>query len=280
MTDQIATTPLRVARPRRRFWLPLYSWLLIGYLVLPIGAMVLFSFNRVLTGLPQVSFQWNGFTTQWYQQWSQVPGLTAAFWLSLRLALVAALISTVLGTMLALSLVRYSPREFRGKSFVNQTLFMNIAAPEIVMGASLLGLFATLNVARGFTTLLLTHVAFSIAYVAVTVRARLSGFDRTLEEAAGDLGSSPFTTFRLVTLPLIMPGVLAGGLMAFALSLDDFVASNFVSGSTLPFPVWVYGATRVGIPPQVFVFGTIIFLLGAAGAIGSLVLSRRGMKRS
>ena len=109
MTDQIATTPLRVARPRRRFWLPLYSWLLIGYLVLPIGAMVLFSFNRVLTGLPQVSFQWNGFTTQWYQQWSQVPGLTAAFWLSLRLALVAALISTVLGTMLALSLVRYSP---------------------------------------------------------------------------------------------------------------------------------------------------------------------------
>ena len=129
-------------------------------------------------------------------------------------------------------------------------------------------------------SLLISHAVFSLAYVTVTVRARLQGFDRHLEEAAGDLGSTPLTTFRLVTLPMIMPGVLAGAMMAFALSLDDFVVSNFVAGTTLPFPVWVYGATRMGVPPQVFVFGTLIFLLGAAAAIGSLVMSRRGMKRT
>jgi spermidine/putrescine transport system permease protein len=116
---------------------------------------------------------------------------------------------------------------------------------------------------------------FSIAYVTVTVRARLSGFDRSLEEAAYDLGANPLTTFRLVTLPLIMPGVLAGALMAFALSIDDFVTSNFVSGTAPPFPVWVYGATRVGIPPQVFVFGTFIFMVGIAFAVMSIVLSRK-----
>lgn len=189
-------------------------------------------------------------------------------------------VATIVGTLLALALVRYEGKKFRGRRIVDQTLFMNIAAPEIVMGASLLGMFASYHIARGFTTLLISHAVFSLAYVTVTVRARLQGFDRHLEEAAGDLGSTPLTTFRLVTLPMIMPGVLAGAMMAFALSLDDFVVSNFVAGTTLPFPVWVYGATRMGVPPQVFVFGTLIFLLGAAAAIGSLVMSRRGMKRT
>jgi spermidine/putrescine transport system permease protein len=158
---------------------------------------------------------------------------------------------------------------------MEQVLFLNIAAPEIVMGAALLGLFVTINFARGFLTLLVSHVMFSIAYVAVTVRARLAGFDPLLEEAAADLGAGPATTFRKVTLPLIMPGVLAGALMAFALSIDDFVTSDFVSGSSVPFPVWVYGATRVGIPPQVFVFGTAIFLVGLLCALSSIVLARR-----
>ena len=230
--------------------LPTYSWLVIAYLVFPIAIMIAYSFNRVIGGLQLVSFTWNGFTSQWYQQWSNVPGLTSAFWLSIRLALVSTVISTVLGTALAIALVRYRGRRFRGKVAVEQVLFLNIAAPEIVLGASLLGLFVTFNVARGFLTLVLAHVMFSIAYVAVTVRARLSGFDRSLEEAAYDLGANPWTTFRLVTLPLIMPGVLAGALMAFALSIDDFVTSNFVSGSSPPFPVWVYGATRVGIRPR------------------------------
>jgi spermidine/putrescine transport system permease protein len=274
-----AAAPARMRRPRwrraGRWVLPTYSWLIIAYLVLPIAVMIVYSFNKVLTGLPQVSFAWNGATLRWYREWSQVPGLTSAFWLSIRLALLSAVIATVLGALLALALVRYRPPRFRGKAFVEQVLFLNIAAPEIVLGASLLGLFVTINVARGFLTLLLAHVMFSIAYVAVTVRARLAGFDRSLEEAAHDLGANPWTTFRLVTLPLILPGVIAGALMAFALSLDDFVTSDFVSGGTVPFPVWVYSATRVGIPPQVFVFGTFIFVVGIICAVASIVISRR-----
>ena len=267
--------PLGRRRKVGRFALPTYSWLVIAYLVFPIAVMIAYSFNRVIGGLQLVSFSWNGFTTLWYQQWSNVPGLTAAFWLSIRLALVSTVIATVLGTLLAIALVRYRSKKFRGKIAVEQILFLNIAAPEIVMGASLLGLFVTLNIGRGFITLVLAHVMFSIAYVTVTVRARLAGFDRSLEEAAYDLGAKPLTTFRLVTLPIIMPGVLAGALMAFALSIDDFVTSNFVSGSGDPFPVWVYGATRVGIPPQVFVFGTFIFMVGIGFAFMSIVLARK-----
>ena len=237
--------------------------------------MILYSFNKVTTGLPQVSFAWNGFTLRWYQQWDAIPQLTSAFWLSVRLALGATVVATVLGTLLALALVRYRPPRFRGKALVEQVMFLNIAAPEIVLGASLLGLFVTINLARGFVTLLLAHVAFSIAYVAITVRARMAGFDRSLEEAARDLGANAWVTFREITLPIIMPGVMAGALMAFALSIDDFVTSNFVSGSAVPFPVWVYGVTRVGIPPQVFVFGTAIFAVGILCALFSIVIAWR-----
>jgi spermidine/putrescine transport system permease protein len=281
----VTAAPEREARtagpaPRRgrrwtRFVLPAYSWLIIAYLVFPIAVMILYSFNRVTTGLPQVSFAWNGFTLQWYEQWKDIPQLTAAFWLSIRLAVVSTLFATVVGTLLALALVRYRPPRFRGKSVVEQIMFLNIAAPEIVLGASLLGLFVTINLARGFVTLLLAHVAFSIAYVAVTVRARMAGFDRSLEEAAADLGANSWVTFRKITFPLILPGILAGALMAFALSIDDFVTSNFVSGSAVPFPVWVYGATRIGIPPQVFVFGSAIFAVGILCAIASIVVGWR-----
>ena len=267
--------PRRRRRRRRGGWLAVYSWLVIAYLVLPIFVMVAYSFNKVTTGLPQVSFTWNGFTTQWYQEWSGVPGLTQAFWLTIRLGIASTVLATIVGTLLALALVRYRPPRFRGKTFVEQTMFLNIAAPEIVLGASLLGLFVTVNLARGFITLLLAHVAFSIAYVTVTVRARLAGFDRSLEEAAADLGANSWTTFQKITLPIIMPGILAGALMAFALSIDDFVTSNFVSGNVVPFPVWVYGATRVGIPPQVFVFGSVIFGVGILCAFSSIVLARR-----
>jgi len=269
----------RRRRRRRRGggFLAVYSWLVIAYLVLPIFVMVAYSFNKVTTGLPQVSFTWNGFTTQWYQEWSGVPGLTSAFWLTIRLGIASTILATIVGTLLALALVRYRPPKFRGRTFVEQVMFLNIAAPEIVLGASLLGLFVTINVARGFTTLLLAHVAFSIAYVTVTVRARLAGFDRSLEEAAADLGANSWTTFQKITLPLIRPGILAGALMAFALSIDDFVTSNFVSGNVVPFPVWVYGATRVGIPPQVFVFGSVIFGIGILCAFASIVMARRNV---
>jgi spermidine/putrescine transport system permease protein len=270
-----AAGPGRRRRRWTRFILPAYSWVVIAYLVFPIAVMILYSFNKVTTGLPQVSFAWNGFTFQWYREWSNVPGLTAAFWLSIRLAILSTLFSTVIGTLLALALVRYQGRRFRGKTLVEQTMFLNIAAPEVVLGASLLGLFVTVNLARGFVTLLLAHVAFSIAYVAVTVRARMTGFDRSLEEAAADLGANSWVIFRKITFPIIMPGILAGALMAFALSIDDFVTSNFVSGAATPFPVWVYGATRIGIPPQVFVFGTAIFTVGILCAISSVIIGWR-----
>ena len=258
-----------------RFILPTYSWLVIAYLVFPIGMMILYSFNKVIGGMQLVSFSWNGFTTQWYHQWSSVPGLTSAFWLSIRLGVISTVLATIVGTLLAIALVRYHPPKFRGKSVIEQVLFLNIAAPEIVMGSSLLGLFVMMNINRGFLTLVLAHVMFCIAYVTVTVRARMSGFDRALEEAAYDLGANPLVTFTRITLPLIMPGVLAGALMAFALSIDDFVTSYFVGGSAIPFPVWVYGATRVGIPPQVFVFGTGIFAVGIGFAVLSIIVAKK-----
>ena len=155
-------------------------------------------------------------------------------------------------------------------------MFLNISAPEIVLGASLLSLFITFGVPRGMGTIIVSHVMFNIAFVAVTVRARLAGFDPSLEEAAQDLGAGPWTTFRKITLPIIFPGVLAGALLAFALSIDDFVITNFNAGTTQTFPLWVYGAVKVGIPPQVFVFGTLIFVFGALLAVVNVVAQRKG----
>ncbi len=273
-TSEVVQPPVRGAHQRRwtKFILPTYSTLVFLYLLIPIAVMIIYSFNQSRSKLPLVTFQWQGFTTQWYQQWNQVPGLTPAFYLSLELALVATVASAIIGTLLALALVRY---HFRGKGFTDQTMFMNIAAPEIVLGAALLGFFIQTNIPKGFLTLFIAHVMFSIAYVAITVRARLTGFDRSIEEAAQDLGATSWVTFRLVTLPLIFPAVLAGALLAFALSIDDFVTSYFVSGHSETFPIWVYGAVKVGIPPQVFVMGTFIFTFGMVLALTSLLTAQR-----
>ena len=268
-----------VPRGERRRWtyfvLPIYSSAVFLYLLIPISVMVLYSFNQSHSALPQLTFKWQGATTQWYREWNGIPGLGEAFFLSIKLALLSTLVSAVLGTLLALALVRY---RFRGKRVSEQVLFTNIAAPEIVLGASLLGFFITLNVDRGFSTLLIAHVMFCVAYVTITVRSRLSGFDPMLEQAAQDLGATPWVSFWKVTLPLIFPGILAGALLAFVLSIDDFVTSNFVSGKTITFPLWVYGAVKVGIPPQVFVLGTAIFLAGLVIAILNLIF--QGRKRS
>lgn len=263
-------------RARRRKWtyflLPAFTTGVLVYLIIPIAAMVLYSFNVSRARLPTVTFRWQGFTTDWYRTWNQIPGLTPAFFLSLRLAFVSALVSTALGTLLALALVRYG---FRGKGVTQQVLLLPIAAPEIVLGASLLGFFITLDLPKGFLTLFIAHVTFSVSFVTITVRARLAGFDLTVEQAAQDLGATPWVTFWKVTLPLIFPGVLAGGLLAFALSIDDFVTSNFVAGSTSTFPLWVWGAVKIGIPPQVFVLGTMIFTAGALSAVGNVLLQGR-----
>jgi spermidine/putrescine transport system permease protein len=263
-------------RGRRRRWtsyvLPAYSWLVIVYLLVPIAFMILYSFNQSPSRLPQVNFKWEGFTLRWYREWNAIPGLTPAFFRSIKLALATTVVAAIIGTLLALALVKY---RFRGKVVVEQTLFMNIAAPEIVLGASLLGFFITVNLNRGFTTLLLAHVMFSIAYVTITVRARLSGYDLNVEWAAQDLGATPWVTFWKVTLPLIYPGIMAGALLAFALSIDDFVTSSFVAGDATTFPLWVYGAVKVGIPPQVFVLGTAIFTAGVIVAAMNLVSQGR-----
>ena len=253
-----------------RFVLPVYAGLVMFYLVLPILVMILYSFNN--SGFKKVSFKWLGFTTQWYKHLLAIPDLTDALKNSLIVATVSTIIATVLGTLMALALVRY---RFRGKGATDFVLFMNISAPEIVLGASLLSLFISFGVPRGLLTIIIAHVMFNIAYVAITVRARLIGFDQNLEEAAQDLGAGPWVTFRRVTLPIIFPGIIAGALLAFALSIDDFVITNFNAGATQTFPLWVYGAAKVGIPPQVFVIGTLIFLTGVVMAIGTIVLQRR-----
>jgi spermidine/putrescine transport system permease protein len=268
-----------VPRDQRRRWtyyvLPVYSAGFFLYLLIPIAFMIVYSFNESHSALPQVTSKWQGFTTQWYREWNGIPGLGDAFFLSIKLALAATVVSAVLGTLLALALVRY---RFRGKGATEQVMFANIAAPEIVLGASLLGFYITLNLDRGFSTLLIAHVMFCVAFVTITVRARLSGFDPMLEQAAQDLGATPWMTFWKVTLPLIFPGILAGALLAFSLSIDDFVTSNFVAGQTVTFPLWVYGAVKVGIPPQVFVLGTAIFTAGVILAVMALVFQGRAKK--
>lgn len=259
---------------RRRRWtrwvLPSYAALVMLYLVSPILVMILYSFNN--SGFKKVSFKWLGFTAHWYPRVFDKPDLTAALKNSLLVATISTVIATALGTLIALALVRY---RFRGRSAADFVLFMNISAPEIVLGASLLSLFITFGVPRGIPTIVIAHVMFNIAYVTVTVRARLAGFERSLEEAAQDLGAGPWTTFWKVTFPIIFPGILAGALLAFALSIDDFVITNFNAGTVQTFPLWVYGAVKVGIPPQVFVMGTLIFAGGVLLAVTNLVLQRR-----
>jgi len=259
---------------RRRRWtrwiLPAYTALVMFYLVSPILVMILYSFNN--SGFKKVSFKWLGFTARWYPRVFDKPDLTAALKNSLVVATISTVIATALGTLIALALVRY---RFRGRSAADFVLFMNISAPEIVLGASLLSLFITFGVPRGIPTIIIAHVMFNIAYVTVTVRARLAGFERSLEEAAQDLGAGPWTTFWKVTFPIIFPGILAGALLAFALSIDDFVITNFNAGTVQTFPLWVYGAVKVGIPPQVFVMGTLIFAGGVLLAVTNIALQRK-----
>ena len=190
-----------------------------------------------------------------------MPGLGEAMAKSLEIAALSTIGATVLGTLTALALVRY---EFRGRAPINFFIFIPLATPEVVLGAALLSMFLNFQVATGFGTILIAHVMFNLSFVVVTVRSRLIGFDRSLEEAAQDLGATPWQTFRLVTLPLIMPGVIAAALLAFALSIDDFVITNFNAGSTVTFPLFIWGAARVAVPPQINVIASMIFLFTLA----------------
>jgi spermidine/putrescine transport system permease protein len=259
--------PRELVGRRRRTWLraivlPGYAHLVILWLFAPIFVMIIFGFNDTHG---RYNFAWTGFTLRWFAHPFSIPTLTSAAVTSLWTSLTASAISTTLGTMLALASHRY---DFRGKVLLDSILIMNIAASEVVVGSALLTLFVTYGVGLGTLTIVLAQVMFSIPFVAITVRARLAGFDPALEEAAQDLGASPFATFFLVTLPVIFPGVLAAALLALAICLDDYVITSFVSGNTQTFPLWVFGATREGVPPQVNVIGTFIFLAGVAIAVG------------
>jgi spermidine/putrescine transport system permease protein len=257
----------------KRNVLTVYSILFFAYLMLPIVIVIVFSFNNPPG---KFNYTWNSFTWNNWRYWNGVPGIQSAVVLSLEIALIASLIATALGTLIALALVRYS---FRGRASTNILIFLPLSTPEIVLGASLLTLFLhTTAVTFGFETILIAHIMFCISFAVVTVKARLVGFDRHLEEAAMDLGANEWTTFRKVTLPLIAPAILAALLLCFAISIDDFVVTYFNSGSSVTFPLFVWGAARIGAPPQVNVIGTAIFVIALAAALINVLVQMRRSK--
>ncbi len=278
MSTLVRATDKPSGRPPQPIWqridrylLPAFTTLAIGYLLIPIAVMIVFSFNK-----PEGKFNyiWNQFSLDGWAHPLDWPGLPDAVRISLTVAVLSTILATIMGTMIGLALTRY---DFRGRGILNGVIFLPMATPEIVMGASLLTLFVAtalppvagsvpLLYPTGFTTIVIAHVMFNISYVVVTVKARVSGFDRRLEEAAMDLGANELVTFWKVTFPLIFPGIMAAGLLAFSLSIDDFVITNFVSGTTNTFPIWVYSIQRNALPVQINVVGSIVFL-GAVGLV-------------
>jgi spermidine/putrescine transport system permease protein len=257
----------------RHHILTAYAALVLVYLFLPIAVVVAFSFNNPAG---RFNFTWQGFTLKNWENPFGYPGLEGALKVSIEIALLSSIGATALGTLIALALVRY---RFRGSATTNLLIFIPMTTPEVVMGASLLTLFLNWKIAQGFGTILIAHILFNISYVVVTVRARLVGFDRHLEEAAMDLGANELVTFGRVTLPLIMPGIIAAGLLAFALSIDDFVITYFNAGSTTTFPLFVWGAARVATPPQINVIGTAIFVIAVTGMLLNIVFQNVRAKR-
>ena len=235
--------------------LNLYALLALLYLLVPILVILVFSFNNPVG---RFNFIWQEFSFEAWTDPFGVPGIGDALLTSVEIAALSTLAATALGTITALALVRY---EFKGRAPINFFIFIPLATPEVVLGAALLSMFLNFLVATGFGTILIAHIMFNLSFVIITVRSRLIGFDRSLEEAAQDLGATAWQTFRLITLPLIMPGVVAAALLAFALSIDDFVITNFNAGSTITFPLFIWGAARVAVPPQIYVIASMIFLV-------------------
>jgi spermidine/putrescine transport system permease protein len=267
------SVPARIWTWLREHAVNIFAALAIAYLLIPIAVIIIFSFNDPAG---RYNFTWVGFTLSHWGNAFGLRELTDALLTSLRLALFATLISTAIGTLMALALVRY---EFFGRRSANFLIVIPMATPEVVMGASLLSFFLIINTPTlGFSTLLIAHVMFCISFVVVVVRSRLIGFDRSLEEAARDLGANAFQTFRLITLPLIMPGIVGAALLAFALSIDDFVISNFNSGTTVTFPLYIFGAAQRGIPVEVNVIATMLFAVTVM-AMGFTVVQQRRAER-
>ena len=248
-----------------------WSALALLYLFIPIFVVVLFSFND---NKGRFNLTWEGFTLDHWAHPFAAEGIDVAVRNSILIAAISTVIALVLGTFMAVALVRHG---FRGRGAVDLFVFLPLATPEVVLGAALLGLFLTLGFATGFVTIVIAHVMFNVSYVVVTIKARLEGMDQHIEEAAMDLGANEWTAFRKVTLPLIAPGLAAAGLLAFALSFDDFVITNFNAGQTSTFPLFIWGAARQGVPPQVNVLATALLVIVLALMVVNL---RRQSRRA
>ncbi|ABL82728.1 MULTISPECIES: ABC transporter permease [unclassified Nocardioides] len=264
-------------RPPVGRWLADHMVLFIGILVLvymfvPIGYIFALSFNQP-TGRSATaefeSFTWSNWTSI-----CEPEGLCDSLQLSIAVSLTATVLATVLGTLMAFALVRHS---FRGRAASNLLIFLPMATPEVVMGSSLLAMFVSIGMdgALGFATLVIAHVLFCLSFVVVTVKARLVGMDARLEQAAMDLYANEWQTFRLVTLPLAMPGIVAAALLSFSLSFDDFIVSNFTAGQSVTFPIFVYGSKLKDFPPQLFVVGSIMFLVSFVFVVAGELWRRR-----
>jgi putrescine transport system permease protein len=255
----------------RRFGLFNATALAFGFafLYLPILLLVVYSFNasRLVT-------VWGGFSTQWYAALFRNEALMSAAWVTLRVGLVSAMLATVLGTLAALALTRFG--RFRGRTLFTGMIYAPMVMPEVITGLSLLLFFVALNVDRGFWTIVLAHVTFTMCFVAVVVQSRLVAFDRALEEAALDLGATPLRAFFSVTLPLIAPAVAAGFLLAFTLSIDDLVIASFTAGpGATTLPMRIYSQVRLGVTPEINAASTILIALVTLGVIVATLATKR-----
>jgi spermidine/putrescine transport system permease protein len=239
--------------------------LVLVYTFVPIGYIIALSFNQP-TGRSATA-EFDAFTWHNWASICEPDGLCDSLKLSLGVSITATILATLLGTLMAFALVRHS---FRGRGASNLVIFLPMATPEVVMGASLLAMFVSLGFDSilGFITLVIAHTLFCLSFVVVTVKARLTGMDSRLEQAAMDLYANEWQTFRLVTLPLAMPGIVAAALLAFSLSFDDFIVSNFTAGQSVTFPLYIYGSKLKDFPPQLFAVGTIMFLVSFVFVIG------------
>ena len=261
--------------PRRRLGdviVPVFAELAFVYLLVPVAYTVVFSFNDA----GKTNLVWQGFTLANWQNPCGAPQVCEAFANSLQVGVVSTLIATALGTLVAIALVRF---RFRGRSSTNLLVFLPMSTPEVVLGAALLAQFLTVRVPLGFGTVVAAHVLFCISFVVVTVKARVASLDPALEEAAADLYASPWQAFWRVTFPLLIPGIAAAALLAFSLSFDDFIVTNFTSGSFTTFPKFVYVSATRGIPPQANVISSFMFVLALAIVVLVQVLGYARSKR-
>ncbi|MBV2359187.1 ABC transporter permease subunit [Thalassococcus sp. CAU 1522] len=255
---------------RRFSWFNATSLTLgFAFLYLPMIILVIYSFNesRLVT-------VWAGFSTKWYGELFRNEEFLDAAWVTLRVAFFSSTLATVLGTMAAYVLVRAG--RFTGRTLFSGMIYAPLVMPEVITGLSLLLLFIGINLDRGILTIVLAHTTFAMCYVSVVVSSRLTGFDQSLEEAALDLGASPFEAFRLVTLPIIAPAVISGWLLAFTLSLDDLVIASFTSGpGATTLPIKIFSAVRLGVSPEINALSTIMIGLVTVAVITASLISKR-----